>query len=126
MLGVAKDPRYTPTRFQTFPSPRPTDAGQETAVAGARVLDPEGAREAELKKGPLSHLYNQRPTWSAHLHSALDGAVQTADGLDAPDRSIPKEDILARLLALYLERTEAGTTERADAIVAPLGAAQET
>ncbi len=123
-LGKGNDPRYTPTTcFETFPLPWPP--GQEPlddprvieiGAAAANLdhlrrnwLDPEGATEAELKKRTLTNLYNQRPTWLQHAHARLDRAVWAAYGWDDPDPATVDEDtILARLLALNLER--AGTT----------------
>lgn len=73
-------------------------------------LDPEGASEAGLKKRTLTNLYNQRPTWLAHLHAALDRAVWTAYGWDDPDpAAVPDDTILARLLALNLARAGTAT-----------------
>ena len=72
-------------------------------------LNPEGSSEAELKKRTLTNLYNQRPTWLANLHAALDRAVWAAYGWDDPDPAAsPQETILARLLALNLARAGAG------------------
>jgi type II restriction/modification system DNA methylase subunit YeeA len=111
--------RYTPTTtFETFPFPWPP--GQESqddllveAIAeAARELvekrdawpNPEGATEPELKRRTLTNLYNQRPTWLDMAHRKLDEAVLAAYGwpLDVDD-----EEILARLLALNLERAPA-------------------
>jgi hypothetical protein len=52
----------------------------------------------------LTNLYNERPTWLAHAHAALDAAVFAAYGwpLDLPD-----DAILERLLDLNLERPPA-------------------
>jgi type II restriction/modification system DNA methylase subunit YeeA len=55
----------------------------------------------ELKKRTLTNLYNQRPTWLAHAHRDLDAAVFAAYGW-SPDLS--DDDLLAKLLALNLER----------------------
>jgi hypothetical protein len=52
----------------------------------------------------LTNLYNERPTWRAHAHAALDTAVFTAYGWPA---DLPRDDILARLLALNLQRQPA-------------------
>jgi type II restriction/modification system DNA methylase subunit YeeA len=122
-LGVGNDPRYTPTTcFETFPLPWPP--GQEAwrdprvhAIAqAARALDaartawlnPPDADEATLKKRTLTNLYNQRPTWLAQLHAALDRAVWSAYEWDDPDPAeVPEDEILARLLALNLERAGA-------------------
>jgi type II restriction/modification system DNA methylase subunit YeeA len=121
--GVGNDPVYTPTTcFETFPLPWPP--GQEAwrdprvhAIAqAARALDeartarlnPPDADEATLKKRTLTNLYNQRPTWLAHLHAGLDRAVWAAYEWDDPGPAeVPEDEILARLLALNLERAGA-------------------
>lgn len=119
-LGKGNDPRYTPTTcFETFPFPwapgtEPTDSPRVIAIGEAAAeldrlrrnwLDPEGATEAELKKRTLTNLYNARPTWLQHAHATLDRAVWAAYGWGDPDPAAVEEDtILARLLALNLER----------------------
>lgn len=107
--------RYTPsTCFETFPFPQPTD-DQEDAIAEAAKelaklretwLNPkEDIGEKALKKRTLTNLYNERPTWLANAHKALDDAVFAAYGWnDSPDDA----EILARLLALNLEREAVG------------------
>jgi hypothetical protein len=40
-----------------------------------RWLNPEGVTEAELKKRPLTNLYNEWPTWLELAHKKLDSAV---------------------------------------------------
>jgi len=103
-------PRYTPTTtFETFPFPRPTDGQCEAIGAAARELvrlrdgwlNPPDLGESELAKRTLTNLYNQRPTWLTNAHAALDGAVLAAYGWPA---DLPNEEILARLLAVNLER----------------------
>lgn len=65
-------------------------------------LVPVGAKAAaELKKRTLTNLYNARPQWLADAHRALDEAVAAAYGWPA---DLADDDILARLLALNLER----------------------
>jgi hypothetical protein len=66
-----------------------------------RWLNPDRATEAELKGRTLTNLYNQRPTWLAQIHRALDDAVLDAYGWP---RHLPDEAILERLLALNLAR----------------------
>ncbi len=122
-LGTSLEdrPRYTPTTcFETFPLPwppgtEPTDDPRVIAIGDAakldelrhKWLDPEGADEAELKKRTLTNLYNARPQWLRNAHAALDRAVWDAYGWDDPEPASVEEDtILARLLALNLERTE--------------------
>jgi type II restriction/modification system DNA methylase subunit YeeA len=119
-LGKGNDPRYTATTcFETFPFPWPPGAEpvsdplvQEIAAAAKELderrrawLDPPGASEADLKKRTLTNLYNERPTWLAHLHERLDRAVWAAYGWeDEEPRVVPEETILERLLGLNLER----------------------
>ncbi len=108
--------RYTPTTtFETYPFPwppgqEPPDDPRVQAIAAAAQelnqlrenwLNPPGASAAELKKRTLTNLYNQRPTWLQHAHRKLDTAVFAAYSWP-PD--LTDEDILARLLALNLER----------------------
>jgi hypothetical protein len=67
--------------------------------------------EATLKKRTLTNLYNERPTWLQNAHRTLDAAVLDAYGWP---RDLGDEEILARLLALNLERASAGgSTARA-------------
>jgi hypothetical protein len=103
--------RYTPTTcFETFPFPHPTDEQREAIAAPARELvrlrdgwlNPPGLDPAELAKRTLTNLYNARPTWLANAHADLDRAVLDAYGRP-PD--LPDGEVLARLLALNLERT---------------------
>ena len=70
-----------------------------------RILPVDAKAAAELKKRTLTNLYNQRPAWLANAHRALDEAVAAAYGWPA---GLGDDDILARLLALNLERTAAG------------------
>ena len=115
-MGVGNDPTYSSSRtFETFPFPwppgkEPKDAPRVQAIATAarelvslrdNWLNPPGASEAELKKRTLTNLYNQRPSWLDLAHRRLDEAVFAAYGWP-PDLS--DDEILARLLALNLER----------------------
>lgn len=120
-------PTYNNTTcFEPYPFPWPP--GQEPqgdprveAIATAaqrlvelrdRWLNPEGADAAELKKRTLTNLYNQRPTWLANAHAALDAAVFGAYGWP---RDLSDEQILERLLALNLERAKGqGTVSSVD------------
>ena len=108
--------RYTPTIcFETFPFPEPTD-NQRAAIGKAAAalnelrgkwLNPaveEGQpalSASELKRRTLTNLYNLRPTWLVNAHQALDSAVAAAYGWPA---DLSDQEILARLLALNLER----------------------
>ncbi len=105
--------RYTPTTcFETFPFPWPTEE-QRAAIAEAAAeldrlregwLNPPTLSDAELRTRTLTNLYNARPTWLAQAHDRLDAAVLAAYGW-SPD--LPDDELLARLLALNLERTPA-------------------
>ena len=68
---------------------------------------PKPGREKELKAQTLTNLYNQRPTWLDNAHRALDAAVAAAYGWDDYSPAMPDEEILGRLLALNLERSQA-------------------
>ena len=67
-------------------------------------LNPDGASAAELTKRTLTNLYNERPTWLANAHAAVDAAVAAAYGWAA---DISEDDALRRLLKLNLEREPA-------------------
>lgn len=113
-------PRYTPTTcFETFPFPKPSPE-QEAAVAGAaRRLDELRTEwlnpglisgvgmEKELKKHTLTNLYNEQPTWLANAHRDLDEAVFAQYGWPEPPDELTDQEMLARLLALNLEREPA-------------------
>ena len=64
--------------------------------------------EAQLAKRTLTNLYNQRPTWLAQAHEALDAAVAAAYGWADWAPAMPDDEILRRLLALNRERAGAG------------------
>lgn len=112
--------RYTPTStFETFPLPwppgqEPVDDPRVIAIAEAAKalvawrdawLNPPGLSEAQLKKRTLTNLYNERPPELAALHAALDAAVFDAYGWP---HDLSDDDLLARLLALNLERGASG------------------
>ena len=58
-----------------------------------------------MRRRTLTNLYNQRPTWLDNAHRALDAAVADAYGWPA---DLAEGEILERLLALNLERADAG------------------
>ena len=64
-------------------------------------LNPPGLAPADLAKRTLTNLYNQRPTWLANAHAALDAAVLAAYGWPA---DLADTEILERLLALNRQR----------------------
>jgi hypothetical protein len=81
--------------------------GMETSAYPDRVLPRAnlGADDlAALKKRTLTNLYNQRPAWLADAHAALDAAVAAAYGWTEYSAATTDNEILARLLALNLER----------------------
>ena len=67
---------------------------------------PKPGHEKDLKARTLTNLYNQRPTWLDNAHQALDAAVAAAYGWEDYGPDTPDEEILARLLALNLERAK--------------------
>ena len=69
-----------------------------------RLLPVDEHAEKQLRKRTLTNLYNERPTWLANLHAALDVAVFAAYGwpLDVGD-----DEMLELLLTLNLERAAA-------------------
>ncbi len=67
-------------------------------------LNPPGATEAQLKERTPTNLYNQRPAWLDLAHRRLDQAVLDAYGWP---HDLGDEELLARLLALNLERAGA-------------------
>jgi type II restriction/modification system DNA methylase subunit YeeA len=121
--SLGDTPRYTPTTtFETFPFPWPpgqelTDDPKVQAIAQAAKelvekrdawLNPPGLGETELKKRTLTNLYNARPTWLDLAHKKLDKAVLAAYGWSdlLIDDGINEDEMLARLLALNLERSK--------------------
>jgi len=112
--------RYTPTTcFETFPFPWPpgregTDDPRVRAIAAA-AADLVTKRDAwlnppdltglgdlsGLRSRTLTALYNARPAWLDLAHRALDAAVLAAYGWP---KDVTDDEILARLLALNLER----------------------
>ncbi len=70
-----------------------------------RILPKDEAAAEILKKRTLTNLYNERPTWLANAHRALDEAVAAAYGWLA---DLSDDEILARLFALNQERAAAG------------------
>lgn len=108
--------RYTSnTTFKTFPFPwapgaEPQgDPRVEAIAAAARELvrlrdewlNPTEVFGVNLKERTLTNLYNKRPDWLVLAHHALDDAVLDAYGWP---HDLSDGDILARLLALNLER----------------------
>ena len=111
--------RYSQTMtFETFPFPWPpgkepkNDPRVKAIAAAAKELvqlrdnwlNPPKASEADLKKRTLTNLYNERPTWLDNAHKKLDAVVFAAYGWPV---DLSDDEILARLLALNLEKVAA-------------------
>jgi len=69
-----------------------------------RVVPADDAAAKKLAKRTLTNLYNERPTWLDLAHKRLDEAVFAAYGWPP---SLTDDELLARLLALNLERSAA-------------------
>ncbi|MFN4252132.1 class I SAM-dependent DNA methyltransferase [Deinococcus sp.] len=114
-LGVGNDSRYTAsTCFETFPFPYPTDDQRAAVEKWAQyVVTMREHLLAEDAKATLTGLYNDvvhlRSTPDAEhpvtalvkAHAELDNAVAAAYGWEWP---LSEDEVLARLLALNLER----------------------
>ncbi|GDX95205.1 DNA methyltransferase yeeA [Planctomycetia bacterium] len=87
------------TRYVTEPNAK----GIGT-VRYPRVVPADAAAAKKLAKRTLTNLYNERPTWLDLAHKRLDEAVFAAY---AWPTDLSDEDLLARLLALNLERAGA-------------------
>jgi hypothetical protein len=91
--------------------PEPSAEAAGAVAAAARELNrlrdgwlsPPGADADLLRRRTLTNLYNERPTWLDQAHSRLDRAVHAAYGWPHP---LADEDILERLVALNLRRSE--------------------
>jgi len=74
------------------------------AVRYPRIVPADDAAAKKLAKRTLTNLYNERPTWLDLAHKRLDEAVFAAYGWPT---DLSDDDLLARLLALNLERANA-------------------
>jgi hypothetical protein len=70
-----------------------------------RLVPRDEAAAKELKKRTLTNLYNLRPAWLELAHRKLDHAVFAAYGWSS---DCSDDELLAKLLALNLERAEEG------------------
>jgi type II restriction/modification system DNA methylase subunit YeeA len=68
-----------------------------------RVIPKNEAAAQALKQRTLTNLYNERPAWLDNAHRDLDEAVAEAYGWKA---DMADEELLAKLLALNLERAK--------------------
>ncbi|HEY5310967.1 MAG TPA: DNA methyltransferase [Pirellulales bacterium] len=69
-----------------------------------RLVPKDADAAKKLAKRTLTNLYNERPTWLDFAHKKLDAAVFDAYGWPA---DLSDDDLLARLLALNLQRAAA-------------------
>ncbi len=87
--------------FPPEPILRPIDTVIQMDAILSLPLSATGEGPGMGVKRTLTNLYNARPTWLDNAHRKLDAAMFAAYGWP-PDLS--DDDILARLLALNLER----------------------
>jgi hypothetical protein len=66
-----------------------------------RLVAKDATCADKLKKRTLTNLYNESPIWLKNAHAKVDEAVFAAYGWDA---GICDDELLAKLLALNLER----------------------
>jgi len=106
-------PEWTRTEVLEFPGSVDGPWGRYVVEADARGIGtvrwprtvPKDADcAASLAKRTLTNLYNQRPAWLDLAHKKLDEAVLAAYGWE---KGISDDDLLAKLLALNLERAAA-------------------
>ena len=79
-----------------------------------RIEPQPGISEEDLKamqKRTLTNLYNQRPSWLAMAHQQLDVSVAAAYGWADYTADMPDEEILKRLLALNLQRSQSSSSK---------------
>lgn len=79
------------------------DARGIGTVRYPRLVPKDEDAAKALAKRTLTNLYNQRPTWLDLAHKKLDAVVFDAYGWPA---DLSDDDLLARLLALNLERAK--------------------
>jgi type II restriction/modification system DNA methylase subunit YeeA len=106
-------PEWTREEVLTFPGSvdgpwsryvtEPNSKGIGT-VRYPRVVPADEAAAKKLAKRTLTNLYNERPTWLDLAHKRIDEAVFAAYGWPA---DLSDDELLARLLALNLERAAA-------------------
>ena len=91
--------------------------GMDKSPYPDRIEPKPGISDADLKalqKRTLTNLYNLRPSWLAHAHEQLDLAVAAAYGWTEYTAAMPDQEILKRLLALNLERSNASVSNDTD------------
>lgn len=87
--------------------PEVVPLGMDHSPYPDRIVPKPGLSEQDakaLQKRTLTNLYNQRPAWLVMAHEALDKAVAAAYGWGDYTPQMSDDEILARLLALNLQR----------------------
>ena len=112
-LNWLNPPEWTQEEVLTFPGSadglwgryvtEPNARGIGT-VRYPRTVPADAAAAKKLAKRTLTNLYNERPTWLDLAHKRLDEAVFAAYGWPT---NLSDDELLARLLALNLERSAA-------------------
>ena len=85
-----------------------TPLGMDHSPYPDRIEPKPGISQEDLKslqKRTLTNLYNLRPAWLAIAHSQLDAEVAAAYGWADYTADMPDDEILKRLLALNLARS---------------------
>lgn len=89
--------------------PEVVPLGMDHSPYPDRIVPKAGLSETDakaLQKRTLTNLYNQRPAWLSMAHEALDAAVAAAYGWSDYSPQTSDDEILARLLALNLQRAD--------------------
>ena len=85
--------------------PEVVPLGMDKSPFPDRIV-PKLGYERKLAQRTLTDLYNQRPAWLDAAHKELDKAVAVAYGWSDYTPEMPDEEILGRLLALNLQRSQ--------------------
>jgi hypothetical protein len=105
-------PEWTKTETLEFPGSvdgpwkryvHEPDARGIGTVRYPRLVARDATCAEKPKKRTLTNLYNESPTWLKNAHAKLDEAVFAAYGWDA---AMSDDELLAKLLALNLERAK--------------------
>ena len=111
-LNELRDNWLNPPEW-THRVPEVIPLGMDKSPYPDRIEPKPGISDADLKalqKRTLTNLYNLRPSWLAHAHEQLDLAVAAAYGWTEYTAAMPDQEILKRLLALNLERSNASVS----------------
>ncbi len=102
--------------------PEVVPLGMDASAYPDRIEPRPGLPEADpkaLQKRTLTNLYNQRPAWLAQAHEALYAFVAAAYDWADCTPAMADDEILRRLLALNLQRTESAPCRRPSVQGAP-------